>query len=72
MTDSPVIDSRVNNARVIKFMAWRRPALLMSGVLTAFCIGAIAFKGLRAAATISPWRDIAGRTQWSKMRLRGA
>jgi preprotein translocase subunit SecF len=46
MTDSPVIDSRVNNARVIKFMAWRRPALLMSGVLTAFCIGAIAFKGL--------------------------
>ncbi|MGE3295969.1 MAG: protein translocase subunit SecF [Porticoccaceae bacterium] len=46
MTDSPVTDSRVNKARVIKFMAWRRPALLMSGVLTALCIGAIAFKGL--------------------------
>ncbi len=46
MTDSPVTASRASKARVIRFMAWRRPALLMSGVLTALCIGAIAFKGL--------------------------
>jgi len=32
--------------RVIPFMAWRRPALLLSAVLTALSIGAIALKGL--------------------------
>ncbi|MBI2784062.1 MAG: protein translocase subunit SecF [Gammaproteobacteria bacterium] len=39
-------DSPVSNPPIIKFMAWRRPALLASAVLTALSIVAIVFKGL--------------------------
>ncbi len=39
-------DSPVSNPPIIKFMAWRRPALLASAVLTTLSIVAIVFKGL--------------------------
>jgi preprotein translocase subunit SecF len=39
-------DSPRSNSPIIRFMAWRRPALLFSAVLTTLSILAIAFKGL--------------------------
>lgn len=39
-------DSPLSNPPIIKFMAWRRPALLASAVLTTLSIVAIVFKGL--------------------------
>ena len=39
-------DSPVSNSPIIKFMAWRRPALLASAVLIILSIVAIVFKGL--------------------------
>ncbi|MGB5098766.1 MAG: protein translocase subunit SecF [Porticoccaceae bacterium] len=39
-------DSPASNSPIIKFMAWRRPALLASAVLTTLSIIAIVFKGL--------------------------
>lgn len=39
-------DSPQSNPPIIKFMAWRRPAMLMSAVLTMLAVVAIVFKGL--------------------------
>lgn len=39
-------DSPQSNPPIIKFMAWRRPAMLMSAVLTILAVVAIVFKGL--------------------------
>ena len=50
-------DSPPSNSPIIKFMAWRRPALLMSGLLTTLSIVLIVFKGLALGL------DFSGGTQ---------
>jgi preprotein translocase subunit SecF len=50
-------DFPVSNPPIIKFMAWRRPALLASAVLTTLSIVAIVFKGLELGL------DFSGGTQ---------
>lgn len=46
MANPTMPESSRPKLRVIPFMGWRRPLLLMSAVLTMLSIGAIAFKGL--------------------------
>jgi preprotein translocase subunit SecF len=50
-------ESPVSNFPIIKFMAWRRPAMLASALLTMLAIGAIVFKGLMLGL------DFSGGTQ---------